>query len=116
MNGSEIAPASAAQDGGITVRLSQKCFEREAVIAAAYDLSGEATVILGDLNDGFWAVQLQPRQDTTTKTAVLAGWLHDIAVDHQLRLDLDKRFGSLREQIYQQAFSAAESAETRKKR
>ncbi len=92
--------------GILEVTLSKEIYEREAVFAAAYALSGLCSNRVEPAQAGYVKVTLElldPGKDTDLK-AVEHKFMNEL-IDQQLRLDLEKRYGALRRLIVKQAFA-----------
>lgn len=99
------------------IRLSNTIYEKEAILAANYALSGwcSSKIELGP--DGYFYVTLEPlaEYDDVEFKEVEQHFLNELT-DQQLRLDLEKRYGPLRELIVKQAFSPLENLEAEVKK
>jgi len=94
--------AQTAED--VVMELSLACYQREAVLAATYALANRCTVeILPGGHENSLEVRLRPTSAEAHRD--LAQQFHQELIDHQLRLDLEHRFGQLRDLIYRQAFA-----------
>lgn len=92
--------------GTFLASLSKACYEREAVFAAAYKYRERFFMRIEPLDEthvGVW-FETKDGQDPETVRRALGEFCNE-AIDQQCRLDLDKRFGSLRDVIYQKAFA-----------
>jgi His-Xaa-Ser system protein HxsD len=92
--------------GGFEVILSKALYEKEAVFAASYALSGLCRNRVEPAQAGYVKVTLEfldSGQDTD-RVAVENRFMNEL-IDQQLRLDLEKRYGALRRLIVQQAFA-----------
>jgi His-Xaa-Ser system protein HxsD len=92
--------------GGLEVTLSKALYEKEAVFAAAYALSGLCRNRIEAAQAGYVKVTLEwldscPDAD---RGKVENKFLNEL-IDQQLRLDLEKRYGAIRRLIVQQAFA-----------
>jgi len=92
--------------GGFEVTLSKELYEKEAVFAAAYALSGLCANRVEPAQAGYVKVTLQfldscPDAD---RVKVEHKFMNEL-IDQQLRLDLEKRYGAIRRLIVQQAFA-----------
>lgn len=91
---------------GFEVILSKAIYEKEAVFAAAYALSGLCRNTVEPAEAGYVRVTLEfldPGPETD-RVKVENKFLNEL-IDQQLRLDLEKRYGSIRRLIVQQAFA-----------
>ena len=78
------------------------------VHAAAHKMSERFTVLIDSIDDRTVGVYLQSKLGVTTGEAELreaASEFCNEALDQQVRLDLERRYGSIREMIVEQAFS-----------
>lgn len=94
------------EPGRLVIRLSKEIYEKEAVLAAAYALSGICRDRIEPGPEGFVTVTLElleTHQDQDLKQ-VETRFLNEL-VDQQLRLELERRYGDLRRLIVQHAFA-----------
>jgi His-Xaa-Ser system protein HxsD len=92
--------------GGLEVTLSKAMYEKEAVFAAAYALSGLCRNRIEPAQAGYVKVTLEflDSGNDTEAVAVENRFMNEL-IDQQLRLDLEKRYGAIRRLIVQQAFA-----------
>ncbi len=92
--------------GGFEVILSKALYEKEAVFAATYALSGLCRNTVEPAQAGYVKVTLEfldPGQEQE-RAQIENRFLNEL-IDQQLRLDLEKRYGAIRRLIVQQAFA-----------
>jgi His-Xaa-Ser system protein HxsD len=92
--------------GGFEVMVSKALYEKEAVFAATYALTGLCRNRVEPAQAGYVKVTLEfldSGQDTD-RVAVENKFMNEL-IDQQLRLDLEKRYGAIRRLIVQQAFA-----------
>jgi His-Xaa-Ser system protein HxsD len=92
--------------GGFEVTLSKSLYEKEAVFAALYALSGLCRNSVEPAQAGYVKVTLEfldscPDAD---RVKVENQFMNEL-IDQQLRLDLERRYGPIRRLIVQQAFA-----------
>ena len=92
--------------GGFEVTLSKALYEKEAVFAAAYALSGLCRNRVEPAQAGYVKVTLEFLDSCTDadRVKVENKFMNEL-IDQQLRLDLEKRYGAIRRLIVQQAFA-----------
>jgi His-Xaa-Ser system protein HxsD len=104
---------SKGKDGRIIVKLSMEFYERQAVFAAAHKLTDKFIVMI-EPDDHTIGVYIEPKKNINLDNMVIdeevAQFCNDL-LDEQLRLDLDKQYGLLREMIVKQAFAPITSTE-----
>ena len=91
---------------GFEVILSKAVYEKEAVFAAAYALSGLCRNSVEPAEAGYVKVTLEflaPGTDTD-REKIENRFMNEL-IDQQLRLDLERRYGPIRRLIVQQAFA-----------
>jgi len=91
---------------GLEVTLSKEIYEKEAVFAAAYALSGWCRNRIEPGPAGYVKVTLEllDAGAATDLKEVETRFMNEL-IDQQLRFDLEKRYGALRRLIVQQAFA-----------
>jgi len=101
----------------VKIKLSKEIYEKEAVLAAAYALTGVARDRVEPEPPGYVTVTLElldshrdmdPRELETR-------FMNEI-IDQQLRLELERRYGALRQLIVKQAFSPLDNLKAEVKR
>jgi His-Xaa-Ser system protein HxsD len=94
------------EPGRVTIRLSKEIYEKEAVLAAAYALSGFCRDRIEPGPEGWVTVTLELLEDRQGQDLrqVESRFLNEL-VDQQLRLELERRYGELRRLIVQHAFA-----------
>jgi len=92
--------------GLFLVKLPKAFYEREAVFAAAYLFRDKFQLRIDAIDDGYVGVWFQVKEGQAENEVKIAlGEYCNEVLDQQVRLDLDKRYGALRETIYEHAFN-----------
>jgi len=102
------------EDGKILVSLNKEFYEKSAVFAAAHKLSGRFGVLIEPLDERTVGVYLQPKPGNEMNEGDLNEAAFDFCnevLDQQIRLDLESRYGVIREIIVKQAFAPVSLAE-----
>lgn len=93
-------------DGLFLVKLPKAFYEREAVFAAAYLFREKFQIRVDSIDDSYVGVWFQTKKEQNEAEVKFGlGEFCNEVLDQQVRLDLDKRYGGLREAIYEHAFS-----------
>uniref|UniRef100_A0A7V4G9F8 His-Xaa-Ser system protein HxsD n=1 Tax=Desulfobacca acetoxidans TaxID=60893 RepID=A0A7V4G9F8_9BACT len=94
------------EPGRLVFELSKSLYEKEAVLAAVYALSGVCRNRVEPVPEGSVTVTLEliDSPEAPDLDWVEHRFLTEI-VDQQLRLELERRYGGLRQLIVQHAFS-----------
>lgn len=87
----------------IVITASKAVFQREAILAACYGYSRRYQVKIEPGTDSTASIFIRGLEDTAIPDELAQKVYNDI-IDHQLRLDLNKQNGRLRELIVQHAF------------
>ena len=102
----EDTPKTSFTDDQAEVKLAKMYYEREAIFAAAEKLTDRYYVNIHPLGEQHVEVVIKPKEEGQ-RISVQHGankFCNDV-LDQQVRLDLEKRNGSLKKIIYKQAFS-----------
>jgi len=94
------------EEGEYRIEISSELYEKEAVFAAAHRLNENFYIKIEPGSEGNFAVTLKCResqQNGPGEEKAAHRLLNDI-LEEQVRLDISRRTGSLREIIYQHAF------------
>jgi His-Xaa-Ser system protein HxsD len=107
MNSAENAPFIISCDAGLYfVKLPKAFYEREAVFAAAYLFREKYHIRIDSVDDQYVGIWFQSKDEVNLMNAQFAlGEYCNEVLDQQVRLDLDKRYGALREAVYEHAFA-----------
>ena len=97
----------------IKIRINNDIYEKEAILSANYALSGLCSTLIELGSEGYFDVTLESLADKEEEVdleRIKQCFLNELT-DQQLRLDLEKKFGRIRELIVRQAFSPLENLE-----
>jgi len=102
---------------GFEVSLSKALYEKEAVFAAAYALSGLCANRVEPAQAGYVKITLEFLNSCpdTDRVKIENKFMNEL-IDQQLRLDLEKRYGAIRRLIVQQAFAPLDDLKAEVKR
>ena len=93
-------------DNVFFVKLKKKFYEKDAVMMAADEFTEKCYIKIDSLENSYVGVWFKLRYEINPdEVKKLLGEFCNEALDIQIRLDLEKRFGNLREVIYEHAFS-----------
>lgn len=102
------------EGGRLLIKFSREIFEKDALLAAAYMATKCCTVLIEPIGEKELGVIFEPKGEIGLSN--LEGLARDFCnqvLDQQLRLNLDKRYGNIRELIVQHAFSPLKDLEER---
>jgi len=92
------------------LKLSKQFYEKPAVTAAAYKFTHKCIILIEPLEEGYVGVFFQPKSNENPDTIPdLVNEFCNEVLDQQVRLDLEKRYGNLRDMIVKHAFLPFES-------
>lgn len=96
-------PAWTLGDSVAAISVSKLAYPLRAVLAAAYSLSADCTVLVDEDGEARWSVYLiaRPGHEPQSLLARLANEL----TDHALRTQLEQQFGAVRTLLVAQAFA-----------
>jgi len=103
-------------EGQITLKLSNQCYEKEAVFAALYKFENQCAMQMGPIGETHIQVIFKNKAGGSLSEQALAALADEFCnelIDQQVRRDLEKRFGKLRELIVEHAFSPIKNLEER---
>lgn len=101
----------------ILVTLHNAYYEKLAIMSAAHELTASFVVIVEPHDKENTAVYFEPKNDIQIDERVLQEAAKDFCnkvLDEQLRLDIEKRYGNIRDMIVKQAFSPISEAQLSK--
>ncbi len=89
-------------DETILLKLSKEFYEKEAVFASAHKFNKKCSVEIKPIEEKYVGIYLRLKDKKALSD--IAKDLYDGIIDHQLRRDLEKEFGAIRELIVRHAF------------
>ena len=110
INSEKIGFWSKTDDGKFLLKLSEKLYEKPAVMAAAYKFTHKCVILVQPLEEGYLEVCFQAKNNECLDD-IIPDLINDFCnevLDQQVRLDLEKRYGSLRDTIVRHAFQPLE--------
>lgn len=96
--------------GRLQLTVSKEIYERQAVMAAAYKLTDLCTILIRPKGEKEVEVVFEPKYGERAQDLerIASEFCNDI-LDHQIRLDLERRCGAVRDIIVRHAFSPLEN-------
>ncbi len=98
-------PIIEVEENKLLVKISKEFYEKEAVFAAAYKFTDSCFILIEPIDDHYLGVYFQPTKDNNTNLTDIAESFCNEVLDQQVRLDLEKRYGNIKELIVRQAFA-----------
>jgi His-Xaa-Ser system protein HxsD len=86
-------------------RLSKEFFEKEAILAAIHAYGDKFSTNMFPLDDGYVGVSFKPKDEHINIDSELADFTNKI-IDQQIRRDLNRESGHIRDTIVEYAYSA----------
>lgn len=102
------------EDGNIVVKVAKELYERQAVFAAAHKLTDRFAVMIEPVDERTVGIFIKPKTLADLDEGAIEDALFDFCndlLDEQVRIDLDKQFGAVRDVIVEQAFHPLTSAD-----
>ena len=98
------------ENGRILIELDKSLYEKEAVMAAAYKMTNSCYIIVKPLENNQLGVYFEPKsnQDENELKLIAKNYCNEV-LDHQIRLDVEKQYGNIRDLLVKQAFSPIEN-------
>ena len=89
----------------MVILVDKSLFSREAVLATVYRFSGDYNVSVESSNDSEdkYAVNITRKDQKEIDTEFEQGFIRELT-DQQVRLDIEARFGHIRDLIVEEAF------------
>ncbi len=101
-----------SEEGKVLIMLSKKIYEREAIFASAHKFTDKCTILIEPIEQDSVGVYFQNKDDNDDDKIILknlAGEFCNEVLDQQLRLDIERKYGNIRDLIVKQAFSPLEN-------
>ena len=94
------------EDGKLLVELSKEMYEKQAVFAAAYKFTDKCVVLIEPVGRHSVGVYFKNKSNSDDSELMeIAEQFCNEVLDQQLRLDIEKEYGNIRELIVEHAFS-----------
>ena len=95
-------------DSVFFVKLQKEVYEKKAVMRTANDYTDRCHIKIEEVDFEHVGVWLKLKYEINpSKAEYMLGEFCNDVLDAQIRLDLEDKFGNLREMIYKKAFAAA---------
>ncbi len=91
------------------VELKKQFYEREAIFAAAYKFTNLCSILIEPIDDYTVGVYFKPLKEKDVDLSEIAGAFCNEVIDQQVRLDLEKKYGNIRDLIVRQAFAPVQN-------
>lgn len=95
---------SETEPGVFLVKLRKAFYEQEAVMQASYKFTNTCFIKIDALEEGYVGIWFKAKPEIAINPELLLCEYCNEVLDQQVRLDLEKRYGSIRETIYHFAF------------
>ncbi len=86
------------------LKLKKEIYEKEAVLSAAYKYTNRCTILIEPLDELTVGVYFESADENIDLPQIAKDFCNEV-LDQQVRLDVEKRYGNIRDLIYQQAFA-----------
>lgn len=98
------------QDNKILLKLDKSIYEKEAVLAASYKMTNLCFIVVKPLENNQLGVYFEAKnsQSEDELKAIAKNYCNEV-LDQQTRLDVEKRYGNIRDLLVKQAFSPIEN-------
>jgi len=94
------------EDNKLLIQLNKEIYEKDAIMAAAYKMTGAFSVLVKTLGDNSWGVVFEPKgEQSQSELEKGAKDFCNEVLDQQIRLSLERRSGTIRRLIVRHAFS-----------
>lgn len=93
------------EDGKILLKLSKRLYEKEAIFSAGYKFTDLCYVYIEPIDEGYVGVFFKAKENSSNQQLkdIAHQYINEV-LDQQIRLDLEKRYGNIRELIVEHAF------------
>ena len=105
------------EEDKILISLNNDYYEKLAIMSAAHEMTDTFAVLVEPIDENNTAVYFQPKNDILIDEVKFKEAALDFCnkvLDQQLRLDIEKRYGNLRDTIVKQAFAPVSIAQLSK--
>ncbi len=92
------------------LKLNKEIYEKDAVLAAAYKFTNKCSILIEPFDEYTVAVYFE-RENGKIDLKLISKQFCNEVLDQQVRLDVERRYGNIRELIYRQAFSPIKDLE-----
>lgn len=98
------------KDDSVVIYLDKEFFEKGAIYAASYKFTNKCIVQIEPEGQRKVSISLTPKQQNNeiSYEEIVNEFMNE-ALDQQVRLDLERRYGSIRELIVRHAFAPLEN-------
>lgn len=92
-------------EGDLSIEVSTQIYETEAIIAASYKFTDRAYIFVDPISQTTTRVLLKTKgADNITLESIALEFCNEL-IDQQIRLDMEKQYHNIRDEIVRKAFS-----------
>ena len=91
-------------DSTLIVKLSKEFFEKEPIMEAIHEYSKDFTVTMEPTAEGYVAVSFTKKDNSSVNEEMIYNFSNRV-IDYQIRKDLEKESGKIRDIIVEYAYS-----------
>ena len=93
-------------DNKLLLILNKNLYEKEAIFSAAYKFTDKSTILIEPIDENSVGIYFKSKQDgDENELMIVAEEFCNEVLDQQLRLDIERKHGNIRDLIVEQAFS-----------
>ena len=96
------------EDGKLLLELSKELYEKEAVFTSAHKFTDRCTILIEPIDPNSLGVYFKSKREDSNLLRIAEEYCNDV-LDQQLRLDIERKYGNIRDLIVKQAFSPLEN-------
>lgn len=96
------------EPGSLCVLVDKKIYSREAILRTCYWLTDRLYIFIADHSDKSFAVRFKPKHDPTRLEEMASEFVNAL-IENELRVQLSKESGSVREILVAKAFGRFQS-------
>ena len=96
------------EDGKLLLELSKELYEKEAVFTSAHKFTDRCTILIEPIDHNSVGVYFKSKREDCDLLKISEEYCNEV-LDQQLRLDIEKKYGNIRDLIVKQAFSPIEN-------
>lgn len=92
-------------DNELLLEVNKSLYEFEAILNASYKFTDKCYIHTNTISEDIIGVYFKIKEDSDTSLELIADNFCNELIDQQLRIFVEKRFGSIRDEIVKKAFS-----------
>jgi len=94
------------EDGNIILKINRENYEKAAILATSYKFTDKAYIFINPMSESIVGVSFKAKEDCKESLSCIVDKFCNELIDEQLRLEVEKEYKDIRNELVKKAFSS----------